>query len=294
MYHVKLPAILSVRFANAIIERCEQAILSEDNKVIFDFSPCSFGDPFAITVIVGAIKTAQAKGHKVIYKRSQNKRLEAYFKSIGLYEWGTAQVGKTKFANQQVELQHLSAVQPGYADAVIRVLQNKINMSEGLKGSLHMSVVELMTNTFDHNKSVPDVGCFVCAQAYKDRICLCLTDFGKGILRALSSVEKYKNIETSVEAIELAVQEGVTSRVDRVAGLGLTHIQRFLQVNNGEMHILSQEGWVHWNFRTGKGVVKRRKLRVAFEGTIVNIIARPDGEGFYFLSSEYPGEEEIF
>lgn len=60
------------------------------------------------------------------------------------------------------------------------------------------------------------------------------------------------------------------------------------------MHILSQDGWVHWNFRKGKGVITRKRLRVAFEGTIVNIVARPDGEGFYFLSSEYPGDEEIF
>lgn len=290
MHHVKLPALLSVRFANAIIERCEQAILSKDKDILFDFSPCSFGDPFAITVIVGAIKAAQAKGHKVIYKRSRNKRLEAYFNSIGLYAWGGAQVGKTKFSGQQVELQHLKAVQPGYADAVINVLQNKINMSEGLKGSLHMSVVELMTNTFDHSGGVG--GCFVCAQAYKDRVSLCLTDFGKGILRALASVEKYKHLNNSIDAIELAVQEGVTSRVGKVAGLGLTHIQRFLQVNNGQMHILSQDAWVHWNFSAGNDVkVRRTKLRVAFEGTIVNIVARADGEGFYFLPSEYPGEE---
>jgi anti-sigma regulatory factor (Ser/Thr protein kinase) len=292
MHHIKFPAFLSVRFANAIIERCEQAILSEEKEVLFDFSPCSFGDPFAITVIVGAMIAAQAKGHKVVYRQSPNKRLEAYFASIGFYEWGKAKIGKTKFASQQVELQHLDAVQPGYADAVIRVLQNKINMSEGIKGSLHMSVVELMTNTFDHSNTVG--GCFVCAQAYEDRVSLCLTDFGKGILRALSSVEKYKNLGNSIEAIELAVKEGVTSRVGKVAGLGLTHIQRFLQVNNGQMHILSADGWVHWNFQAGNGVkVRRTKLRVAFEGTIVNIIARADGEGFYFFPSEYP-EEKIF
>lgn len=123
MHQVKLTAILSIRFAKAIIERCEKAIFSSEEVVVFDFSPCFFADPFAITVIMGAIRAAQAEGHKVKYRSSRNQILEAYFARIGLYEWGKAEVGRTKYAGQQVELQHLSAVQYGYADAVIHVLQ---------------------------------------------------------------------------------------------------------------------------------------------------------------------------
>ncbi len=118
-------------------------------------------------------------------------------------------------------------------------------------------------------------------------------DLGIGILKALRSSGKYPQLRTSHAAIEAAVKEGVTSRTDRLAGLGLTHIQRFLQVNKGEMHLISRRGWVHWDFSPDTGVIVRRKtLDVAFEGTIVNIIARADGEGFYFMSDELP--EEIF
>lgn len=47
-----------------------------------------------------------------------------------------------------------------------------------------------------------------------------MTDFGGGILNALTTVDKYKAAKTSIQAIELAVKEGVTSRVDKVAGFG--------------------------------------------------------------------------
>jgi hypothetical protein len=167
-------------------------------------------------------------------------------------------------------------------------------MSEGVKGSLQLSINELMTNTFDHSQAVS--GCFACVQAYRynGEVKICITDFGKGILGTLKSVEKYKHLKNSIDAIELAIQNGVTCRVGMRAGLGLDHIHRFLKVNNGQIHIISGDGWVHWNYENGNSVIiKRKKLDVVFEGTIVNIIAKADGEGFYILASEQQ-EEKIF
>lgn len=140
------------------------------------------------------------------------------------------------------------------------------------------------------------MGCFVCGQAYKERgnVSICLTDFGRGILKSLSSSPKYGHLNNSIEAIELAIKEGVSSRIDRAAGLGLTHIHRFLKVNEGQIHIISGDGWVYWNYGQGKSErIIRKKLDVQFDGTIVYIIARADGEGLYFLESENP-EEDIF
>lgn len=290
MLHIKFPPFLTVRCADSIISKCEQAIRSKEKEVLFDFSICSFSDPFATTLLVGAMKAAIAKKHKVVYRSSPNERLENYFKSIGFYDWGSSAVGAGRFADRQVELQHLTTVNPLYTDSVLKVLQNNINMSPGVKDSLHMSITELMTNTFDHSATAS--GCFVCTQAYKDSIKICLTDFGIGILSALSSFPKYSTLASCIEAIELSVKEGVSSRKRQPAGLGLTHIQRFLKVNEGRMDIISGDGWVHWDFRGGNGgTIKKKKLGIAFEGTIVNIIARADGEGFYFFPSEYPGEE---
>ena len=227
MYVVKFPLLITIRNAKCIIQRCEEAIFSSEQEVVFDFSTFAFSDPFAITLLVGAMKVCGARGHDVKYIASPNKKLDEYFKSIGFYEFGASMIRKSRFSDQQVELKHLTTIDPTYTDAVIQVLQGILRMSKGVRASLHLSINELLTNTFDHSETIE--GCFICAQAYKERgnVSICLTDFGKGIFKALSSSPKYSHLTNSIDAIELAIQEGVTSRIGRLAGLGLTHIHRF-------------------------------------------------------------------
>jgi hypothetical protein len=291
---IKFPAFLTIRYANCLIQRCEKALLSEDKEILFDFSACSFSEPFAITLLVGAMLFAINRGKKVTYYSSKNKNLEDYLNRIGFYAWGKGTGMGIKSSAQQAELKHLNAVEPLYTDNIIAVLQSILTLSHGVRDSLHLSLNELMTNTFDHSQT--PMGCFVCAQAYKGRgtVNICLTDFGIGIFKSLALSSKYSNLKNSIEAIELSIQEGVSSRKERLAGLGLTHIHRFLKVNEGQIDIISGDGWVHWNYK--KEAVKqliRKKLKTEFDGTIVNIIARADGEGLYFLKSENP-EEDIF
>ena len=68
---------------------------------------------------------------------------------------------------------------------------------------------------------------------------ICLADFGRGILKSLSSSEKYNYLKDSIEAIELSIQKGVSSRKNGAAGLGLTFIHDFLKLNEGRIHIIS-------------------------------------------------------
>ncbi|MDR3626496.1 MAG: hypothetical protein P4L45_06670 [Ignavibacteriaceae bacterium] len=294
MITIKFPAFLTIRIANCLIQRCEKALQSVDKDILFDFSACSFSEPFAITLLVGAMLFSIKRGKVVTYLRSSNKKLEDYLNRIGFYAWGHGTGKEMKSTVKQVELRHLKGVEPLYTDNIITVLQHYLTLSQGVRGSLHLSLNELMTNTFDHSQT--QMGCFVCAQAYKSRgtINICLTDFGRGILKSLSTSDEYRHLKNSIDAIELSIQEGVSSRKNRLAGLGLTHIHRFLKINEGQIHIISGDGWVHWDYTNGAiRQVRKKKLDTEFEGTIVNIIAKADGEGIYFLGSENP-EEDIF
>ena len=85
----------------------------------------------------------------------------------------------------------------------------------------------------------------------------------------------------------LAVQEWVTSRIGKPAGYGLSHINRFIEVNEGKMHILSGEGKVLWDYtgiRKLKG--KKQTMHYPFKGTIINLEINADEEGLYFLEEE--------
>jgi two-component sensor histidine kinase len=159
-------------------------------------------------------------------------------------------------------------------------------MSEGVIGSLKMALNELMTNAFDHSESPR--GCYVCAQSYYSakKIRLCIADFGIGILKSLRKSPDYKQLNTDYEAIILAIREGVTSRVGKTAGYGLTHIHRFIKVNEGKMHIISGKGKVLWDNTGTKNRRKEQTMRIPFMGTIINLEINADREGFYFMKSE--------
>lgn len=97
--------------------------------------------------------------------------------------------------------------------------------------------------------------------------------------------EKYGIIH-DIEAIKLAIKEGVTSR-PQSAGFGLSNIHNFLKVNEGTLTIISGRGKV--NFYSNK--VESYNLTEKFEGTIVNLKINASKESFYFLTSE---EEYLF
>ncbi|MFA5832156.1 MAG: hypothetical protein WDA22_01645 [Bacteroidota bacterium] len=293
MHIIKFPIFLTIRYAKSIIEKCQQAISTSEKDILFDFSNCGFCDPFAISLIVGVIKSCIAKEHNVTFNRSKNVRLESYLNAIGFYNWGAGIGRVVKFPDHTAELRHFKAVDPTYTQSVIRVLKGSLNLSQGVQDSLHMSINEMMTNTFDHSKSVG--GCLICAQAFTTRgnVSICIADFGIGIHKALKSVEQYSYIANSLDAIKLAIQEGVSSRIGVRAGLGLAHIHKFLKINEGQMHIISGDAWVNWDYKPNGVTIKEKVLKIAFDGTIVNIIARADAEGLYILSSENV-DDQIF
>lgn len=166
-------------------------------------------------------------------------------------------------------------------------------MTKGVSDSLTLALNELMTNVFDHSHSMR--GCYVCAQSYpmKRNLRVCIADFGIGITAALKTSPKYADIDDDYDGIKLAVKEGVTSRTHGFAGLGLSHIQRFVKVNNGKMYILSGKGKVRWNFEEGElsRSVKDQTMNQPFHGTLIELFINIDKEGLYFLESE---RESIF
>jgi two-component sensor histidine kinase len=162
-------------------------------------------------------------------------------------------------------------------------------MSEGVVGSLKLALNELMTNVFDHSES--DRGCYVCAQSYyvSKKIRLCIADFGIGILaslRKVSEYNRYNKMKNDYDAIKLAVKEGITSRIEKDAGYGLTHIQRFIKVNQGKMCILSGKGKILWDYTGLKYKEKKQTMHSAFQGAIIDLEINARREGLYFLKSE--------
>ncbi len=104
----------------------------------------------------------------------------------------------------------------------------------------------------------------------------------------ITPVAKFMDLADHHEAINLATQEGITSK-SKHAGLGLHHIKKFLEVNRGQMCIISGHGKVFWKF--DRGEKKNQSMDHYFSGTILKLVINTSKDHGYCLASE---EEPIF
>lgn len=286
---LQYPQLQTISFSNCLLTLCHRARTADEDTVIFDLTRTEFITPFGIILLSGAISECLAAGKHAKYSKPGKRETQKYLTGIGFNEFFKLSLsnGGHKIESPNVQLRRLGQIDYLLTDQILEVFESSLNMSDGLKGSLKMALNELMMNVFDHSES--PYGCYVCAQVYTQakKIRLCIADFGIGILQALRKNPAYVGLNDDYHAIEMAVKEGVTSRAGGYAGFGLTHINRFIKVNEGKMYILSGHGKALWDFsRTKKSEKKKQTMHAFFQGTIVKLEINADKEGFYFLKSE--------
>lgn len=266
--------------------------MSQKEGVIFDLSKTEFLTPFGIVLLAGTLSECLSLGKEARYQEPKKRITKEFLAGIGFNNFFQIKSINHRIESPNVQLKRIYSLDYSLIDQILEVFGNFIHMSEGVKCSLKLALNELMTNVFDHSESKE--GCYVCAQSYpqEKKIRLCIADFGIGILASLRKIPQYGSLNNCYESIKLATQEGVTSRVGKQAGYGLSHINRFIEVNEGKMYILSGDGKAVWNYT---GQKKRRKekqtMQHPLQGTLIELEINADKEGFYFLSSE---EDDLF
>lgn len=290
--HLRFPRLQTAAYSNLLLKLCHQARNTQEDTIIFDLSKTEFITPLGIAILAGAISECINQGKKAKYKRPDQNKAKEFLAGIGFNRFFKIPGDEHRIESPNVQLKRLHEIDYLLTEQIIEVFGKSIRMSDGVKASLVMALNELMTNVFDHSES--ERGCYVCAQSYRraKSIRLCIADFGIGIREALRKVPQYQYLASDYDSIIKAVQEGVSSRVDKTAGYGLSHINRFIKVNEGRMIVLSGSGKVSWNF-TGlkKRSEEKQTMHFPFQGTIINLEINAAKEGLYFLKSE---EAHIF
>ena len=285
------PRLQTIGYSNQLVKLCHNARTTESDKLFFDLSRTEFITPFALILLSGTIAECLDQGKQCRFKSPSRPITKKFLSTIGFNKFFKLNNCDQKIESRNVQLKRLKSIDYSLTDQILDVFGDYLHMSEGITGSLKMALNELMTNAFDHSGS--DRGCYVCAQSYPraKNIRLCIADFGIGILASLRKIDQYNDLVSDSDAITLAIQEGVTSRKNRTAGYGLTHIKRFIEVNGGEMHILSGSGKELWNYSKDKELKESKTVLSPFEGTAIALLINANKEGFYFFKSE---EEELF
>ncbi len=144
------------------------------------------------------------------------------------------------------------------------------------------SIFELYENARTHGRCEH---IYTCGQYYPNKtpkiLDITIVDMGKTIK---TNVNEYlKQGLSGVEAIEWALKNGNTTKVDNIpGGLGLNIMFEFIQLNQGKVQIVSADGF--WEYK--KPQTETRICDHSFPGTIVNIEFNLDDPAYYSLKQE--------
>ncbi|WP_252714454.1 ATP-binding protein [Treponema pectinovorum] len=166
-------------------------------------------------------------------------------------------------------------------------------MTDGLKKKIAESIYEIFVNAQTHSQT--DY-IYTCGQFFphKNKIEFTIVDMGLGFKNIINNrIKDIKDIHipfSSVQAIEWALEDGNTTKVNEPGGLGLSLLTEFIRLNQGKFQIISDDGF--YEFCATKQTSK--KLDAPFPGAIINMEFRTDDVHSYRLSSEVYNKNEIF
>jgi hypothetical protein len=129
------------------------------------------------------------------------------------------------------------------AKALTRDVRKRIVCEQGLLQSLEWCLHEMMDNVIQH--ASPTIGAqhgYVMCQIHEQnqRVALCVYDYGQGIYNSLKNHPLAP--QSCVDAITMAIREGVTRDKKIGQGNGLWGLQKIIQLNAGSLTILSGKG----------------------------------------------------
>lgn len=126
------------------------------------------------------------------------------------------------------------------ADELLKILQNQRAIPEHNIEGMVFAVNEVIDNVITHSESIPSG--MVLAQPHQNQIDFCIADLGIGIRRSLCNNPSFKEIDLC-QALEMAIQEGVTRSPDKSdgMGIGLFKTSVILTKSQGEFTLHSED-----------------------------------------------------
>lgn len=171
-----------------------------------------------------------------------------------------------------------------FASYLGKYTQNKgiPKMTPTLRRRFFESIGELYANAMMHSQS--RLGVFVCGQHFPKKHCFdfCISDAGAGFEGSIFRAFGLK--VDSMKAMQFCLTEGNTTKRHEPGGLGLKLLQRFIELNNGRIVIVSKAAYYEYS----KGKDAFHRLDSPFPGTCIIIEINTADTTSYQLRSETP------
>lgn len=152
-------------------------------------------------------------------------------------------------------------------------------MSQGVKEKMVEAIYEIFVNAQIHSET--DF-IYTCGQFFPNmnKIEFTIVDTGIGFKEKIN--QRFNSNLSSIQAIEWAVKDRMTTKQKISGGIGLALLKEFVKMNKGKMQIISNEGFYQYDSMGEKS----REFIGEFPGTIVNLQFRTDDKSNYLLKSE--------
>lgn len=147
-------------------------------------------------------------------------------------------------------------------------------MSEHVRDKIAEGIYEIFVNAQIHSETE---NIFTCGQFFpnKNKIEFTITDIGIGFRERIK--RRFCTEISSGKAIQWAVRDRNTTKLDKSGGIGLDYLKTFIDNNNGKLQIISYDGF--YQFSGGEEIIENFEL--SFPGTVVNVEFRTDDNKLY-------------
>jgi anti-sigma regulatory factor (Ser/Thr protein kinase) len=262
-----LPRLVNESWSRTLMQRLAKE-LDSDSEVVLNAEKVNWISPCGTILLADfAIKRLQLN-KKVSIKMPDHNETKQYIISSGLLKiTQSTNINDVVDANN-IQLRLLHRMEPMVPEALSDFIAHPArNVNDDEKYLLRMWITELLTNANDHAKS--DFGFWVCGRYNPSdhNIRICVADSGIGIKQSLVNAGKLPKNIGDAEAIEKALEEGMTSRTGKTGGLGLKHISSYVKSHGGSLTIFSGRGKAYLA-RKMKRIMKHDR----YQGTIVSVM----------------------
>lgn len=162
-------------------------------------------------------------------------------------------------------------------------------MSEMVKSKIIDNILEIFNNVKEHTHSSK---VYTCGQYFprKSLLYFTIVDSGETIPYNVNTYCSSKNIKVPDKPLEWAIAPGNTTRqVNTPGGLGLSLLRDFIELNMGQLYIVSGNETYEQNGND----TRHMYMEHSFPGTIVTVVFNLSDETTYHMDSE-PFSEIIF
>lgn len=250
----------------------------QTGEIIIDCSEAHWFDANMVAVLGGLREFAESKGIE-LKLANMRPRVATVLSKNGFL---SARIPDTYGTTIRYERFETTEAKEFAAYAEDQLMSQDIPiMSDEVRRRFLEGLDEIFDNAAIHSKT--EYGVHSCGQVFprRQRLLFTIADLGIGIPANVQRVvDKRLN---AIEAIDMAMMEGFTSRsLDVPGGLGLKLLKEFVSLNDGRLIVVSENGY--WEMR--RGAVTTRHFLHKLPGTIVSLEINMADENKYSMRGE--------